>query len=329
MSELQRAIESARRTVAERDERDRQQRLKALTGRSAERQQLDQDTAYMATPLVQATLPHSDPGNVPLYVRRNGNLTFSIQPGADPRRGALLGYPYGSLPRLLLYWITTEAKLTKSPTLELGPNLRQFMLEIGLNPNNGRGARSDARRLSEQMRRLFRARLSISYEINRPAQRGEGWLDMQVAPRGHLFWDPRDPGQDALWGSWIELDPKFFEMVMRSAVPMDTHALKALKRSPLALDLYAWSTYVTDQANRLGKPRSVAWKLLQQQFGSEYTNPKDFKRKAKATFVKIAEVYPGLRMEFVRGGIAIKPGSPAIARQPAGPAALLAPQTKP
>lgn len=328
MSELERIIARARRTVAEREDSDREKRLKALVGRSAERQQFDQDIAYMATPLVQATLPHSDPGNVPLYVRRNGNLTFSIQPGADPRRGELLGLPYGSLPRLLLYWITTEAKRTGSPTLELGPNLRQFMLEIGLNPNNGGAIRSDARRLTEQMRRLFRARLSISYEINRPAQRGEGWLDMQVAPRGHLFWDPRDPGQETLWGSWIELDPKFFELVMRSAVPMDTHALKALKRSPLALDLYAWSTYATDQANRMSKPRSVAWKLLQQQFGSEYANPKDFKRKAKAAFAKIVAVYPGLRMQFVQGGISISPGATAVSRQSATVAALPGPQTR-
>ena len=57
-----------------------------------------------------------------------------------------------------------------------------------------------------------------------------------------MWWHPH-PDQTALWESWIELGEKFFNAVMASPVPVDMRALRALKRSPLALDLYALISY--------------------------------------------------------------------------------------
>jgi hypothetical protein len=71
----------------------------------------DVERAYIARQLVQCTLPHSNPGDVPLWTRRNGNYTLSLQQGA--RDGELIGYPYGVLPRLLMFWVVTEAVQTK------------------------------------------------------------------------------------------------------------------------------------------------------------------------------------------------------------------------
>jgi hypothetical protein len=58
------------------------------------------ELAFMARELVQCTLPHSDPGQLPFWARRNGNFTLSIVSQFDPQTGKLVGYPYGSLPRL-------------------------------------------------------------------------------------------------------------------------------------------------------------------------------------------------------------------------------------
>ena len=41
-------------------------------------------------------------------------------------------YTYGSIPRLLLFWITTEAVRTKARRIEFGRSLTAFMLELGL-----------------------------------------------------------------------------------------------------------------------------------------------------------------------------------------------------
>jgi hypothetical protein len=51
------------------------------------------DTAYLAREMAPASLPHKDPGNVPGWVRRNGNSSLYIQPGFNPETGKNYGYP--------------------------------------------------------------------------------------------------------------------------------------------------------------------------------------------------------------------------------------------
>jgi Staphylococcal nuclease homologue len=57
---------------------------------------------FMARAMVQATLPHSKvAGNE--FTRVNGNYSLSIMAPSS------IGLPYGTIPRLLLAWLTTEA----------------------------------------------------------------------------------------------------------------------------------------------------------------------------------------------------------------------------
>ena len=90
-----------------------------------------EDAAYLARQFVQATLPHSDP-KAETWSRQNGNFTLGIQAGFNVKTGKSYGLPYGIIPRLLLFWITTEALKTKSPRLELGASMAGFMSEVGL-----------------------------------------------------------------------------------------------------------------------------------------------------------------------------------------------------
>jgi hypothetical protein len=282
----------------------------------------EQDAAYLARELVQCTLPHRNPGDdKPAWMRKNGSLTLAIQPGWDYRAGRSIGYPYGTLPRLLLFWITTEAVRTQNRRLELGNSLSSFMHELGLDPSRG-GPRSDARRLREQMRRLFQARISFQRDLSRGVktkdggiaqQHGTAWLNMEVAPRGELWWDEKDPEQPALWGSWIQLGEDFFRAITAAPVPVDVRALKALKRSPLALDLYAWLSHEAYRAHKSGQPRFVAWSLLMEQLGTEYKEARNFQTKARAALRKVMTVYPSLKLGSLRAGVQIEPESfPAI-----------------
>lgn len=274
----------------------------------------EQESAFTTRELVIATLPHKNPGNVAAWQRRNGNFSLVIRPGWNHDKGAPYGYPYGTIPRLLLYWITTEALYTNNPRLELGESLNGFLRDIGLDPLTGGGPRSDARRLRDQMQRLFRAIISFNYT---DSQR-HSWLDMQVAPEGVLWWDTKQPDQQTLWKSWIELSPQFFRALTAAPVPVNLGILRALKRSPLALDLYAWASYTAFQASQTGKARFVPWRSLHQQFGAEYGNVSDFRRKAKAALTKITAAYHGLQIGDRDGGIEILPTSgPSIAPRPA------------
>lgn len=271
-----------------------------------------EDRAFMAKQLVQCTLPHRNPGNVPVWSRANGNLSLVLQPYYD-RKSQQFIYPYGSVPRLLLFWMTTEAK-EKGRRLELGNSLSAFMRDIGLNPDNGgTGAkRSDARRLKDQMNRLFRARISFEYESGTVDRAGMGWLDMDVAPAGELWWDHRQPEQDDLFKSWIELGETFYAALIASTVPVDRRALRALKRSPLELDLYAWATYRTFTATQKGENVFISWAGLAKQLGSEYGELRDFKKAAIAAFKKIQTVYPDLSLRDAPNGFLINPSKTSV-----------------
>jgi hypothetical protein len=86
--------------------------------------------AYMARLLVQTTLPHRDPGAIEVWVRRNGNFTLQITPGrtvASARTTSRrLGIPYGTYPRLIMTFLTTEAVRTRSPEVYLGRSLNSL-----------------------------------------------------------------------------------------------------------------------------------------------------------------------------------------------------------
>ncbi|MGE0853608.1 MAG: replication protein RepA [Hyphomicrobiaceae bacterium] len=271
----------------------------------------DQDKAFLARQLVQATLPHSDPGNVPVWSRQNGNVTLTIQQGYK-RDGEPVGHPYGTIPRLLMYWMTTEAIRTKESKLVLGDSLAMFMEELGLD-SRGKGPRSDRVRLEEQMKRLFAARISFEGILHQDGMEGEVTQYLPVARRTVFWWNQKNPEQRALWESYVELDQDFFQAITANPVPVDLRALRAIKRSPLALDLYSLLTYQAFRAGKAGRPRFMTWRQLQGALGTSYADPADLKKAVKDALKKIEAVYPGLAIGGREGGLEVLPESlPAI-----------------
>ena len=270
----------------------------------------EDEKAFLTKYLVQVTLPHSDPGHAPAFRRTNGNITLTIQPALDEKMRPL--YPYGTMPRLLLYWLTREAIRQKSRRLELSGSINSFLKELGLNPATGGGKRGDAHRLREHMQRLFRARISLDATLQDGTRTGSAWNDMQVAPRGVTWWDYKHPDQGSLFESWVELGEEFYSAILHDPIPVDMRALAVLKGSAMALDLYAWATYQTFLVTRKGQGRFVPWRGLMRQVGADYDDMRDFRRKAKGALQKIQHVFPGLRLEDASGGFHILPGRPAV-----------------
>lgn len=274
----------------------------------------DQDRAFLARQLVQTTLPHSNPGDVPVWSRNSGNMTLTIQQGYD-RNGKPYGHPYGTIPRLLMYWMTTEAVRTRDRKLELGSSLADFMDELGLSPATGGGKRSDAVRLKDQMTRLFEATISFTTDLHGEGdeQEGEARERMLVAQTRVFWWDTKNPQQRSLWGSYVILDPRFFEAITANPVPVNIRALRAIKRSPLALDLYSLLTYQAFKAAKAGHSRYMSWKQLQSTLGTGYADAANLRKAIKPALVKIQAVYPDLVIGERDGGIDVLPKSrPAV-----------------
>jgi hypothetical protein len=274
------------------------------------------ERAFMARQLVLCTLPHSDPGDSsPRWLRRTGNSSLIIQPGWDGEEDKSFGYPFGSIPRLLLFWITTEVQRTKNRenmtdlekrTLQLGRSLNDFMRAVGLNPYTGGGKRGDGKRLHGQMDRLFNSRISFQQTAEIEHMKGRHSLNMEVAPESEMWWDVRQPAQGSLWNSWIRLGEDFYKALVTLPVPVDMRALRALKRSPLALDLYAWLCYRSFViVQKKQPPQFTAWEVLMRQLGTDYTDPDNFKKKAQKALGKVKAVYPGLSIDKAKGGFMV------------------------
>ena len=92
-------------------------------------------------------------------------------------------------------------------------------------------------------------------------------------------------------------------------------ALKALKRSPLALDIYCWLTY---RMSYLHKPTEVPWPVLQMQFGADYAlqgqGPRDFKKKFLHHLRRVLVVYSEADVEDGERGLLLKPSKPHVAQ---------------
>lgn len=254
---------------------------------------------FMARAMVQATLPHKKvDGNE--FERRNGNFTLSLLAPAK------IGLPYGTVPRLLLAWVTTEAVKTRSRELELGDSMAAFMGELGMSPTGG--TRGDITRLKNQTRRLFASTVSASYhDTSKVADIGYRLADESV-----LWWDTKSPEQAGLWRSSVTLSEKFFNEVLDRPVPIDMRAMKALKRSPMALDIYTWLTY---RSSYLKRPTVIPWMALALQFGSNYAQVRQFKAAFLAELRKVVTVYGMVQVEATSNGLMVKPSLTHIPRK--------------
>ncbi len=254
---------------------------------------------FMPRLLVLTTLPHRRPKSHQ-FERVNGRHSLRM---CAPR---LVGLPYGSYPRLLLVYLTTEAVRTKSPEIYLGATPNGLARKLALSTISG--PRGTAQRLADQLRRLLSTRWGWrSYE------------DTCTGARSQRFVSTSNPSLQALasslllrrstWDPRVVLDRHFFREITRSAVPVDLRAIRRLRGSPLAIDLYVWLTY---RMSYLRKPTSIPWESLEAQFGADYSRRRDFRRKALVHLEDVLRVYPTARLGQVDSGLLLHPSPPHV-----------------
>lgn len=281
----------------------------------------DEELAFMPGQLVQCTFPHDDPGDVPEWSRSTPWLTVSIRPGykTNQKTGqrVCVGYPFGTVPRLLMFHIMNEVERKKNRTdidihekrtIHLGQSFAAFLRNIGMNPDNGSGKRSDRHRCQDQVERTVRAILSFERYTENEAFKSEGWLNMPVSSRGEFFWDIKRPEQGTLWESFIILSEELYGAIINSPVPLDYIAIRALKDSALHLDLYSWCLY---RAHLLSKGKrttlQVPWNSFMMQLGTSYKHIRQFRAKVKKEFPTVTPFLRGLTVKLTDKAIEVHP----------------------
>ena len=187
----------------------------------------DPDTGFVMRLLMLCALPRTNPGPCDKYVRSNGAFRLAITANPDH------GLPYGSLPRLMLAWMCSEAAWTQARSLAPGRSLHDFMRRLGL-PDVDHTP--EARMLQDQLDRLCDIVVNISYAHDGD----EGAISGLVVDHRELWWDPARPQEPAARENRIVLSPRLYRGALRHPVPVDIRILGELAHSPLGLDLYSF-----------------------------------------------------------------------------------------
>ena len=260
------------------------------------------ELGFMARWLMLCSFPRTNPGNRLQYKRVNGPYKLIMYSSGETK------LPYGNLPRLLAAWVCTEAVRTQSRDLVLGHSLSEFMRTLGVLSSDSGGESGIRTRLRNQMQRFFKAHIQVVYQD----KYGERFISSAIADEGEFWWNERRPDDPVLFESKIELGEKFFEEIISHPVPLDMNTLKALKRSPLGLDLYMWLTYRTFN---LDAPLRLSWPLLYRQFGVDPDRASDkrtvdaFRTDCLRELIKIKSAWAGLQYRIERGSRGGKTGA--------------------
>jgi hypothetical protein len=266
---------------------------------------------YLPAVLCQVGLPRSPtPGQT--FERTSGNVSLQVEAGKawDGKSWRQMPLPYGVRPRLALVHIATQAIRTRSRTIDVGSSVNAFLTELGL--DNGGKAYGQMR---QQMTALAVCTLRLGRVETRTigGEKKDFAVTLDAKPfRQFEAWIDSRGDQPTLWPTEVELSQEFYDSLTETAVPLEHGAIAKLTHSALALDLYTWLAHRLYRVRRGGS--RISWAALQEQFGSEYANRKQFKRQFRIRLREALNAYPEARVEEVEGGLILRASPPPIPR---------------
>lgn len=264
-----------------------------------------EDPEFLHAVLCQVSLPRN-PTKDRTFSRTSGNVSVQIRAGDyfDGLKWVPQTLPSGTRPRLVLIHACSEAVRTRSPNIEIGDSVSDFLRQLKIDTDG---------RTMKYFRREMMA-LSVC-EMSFAWRAGDELVQTKAPPiRKFSAWMVDDGQQRCMWPGHMKLDSEFFETLLEHAVPLDPRAITALKGSSLALDTYTWLAHRLCRV-RAPKGTMVSWNNLHQQFGQEYGSVKKFKQSFLHALRQAHTVYKDAKIEQVRGGLLLKSSPPPIAKR--------------
>ncbi len=256
--------------------------------------------SFLHSALCAMSLPVRRPADdqAPI-IRQDGQYTLVITPKAVVQRVdghqklAVLGVPYGSLPRLVLIHIMTEAVRTKSRHVVLGTSFTDWMRRMGFRTISY-GPRGSATLIRQQLDRLLACEWMIRWD-GEDAQGGREFGIKEIKLTNEYV------GVDSKGGGFVReifLTEAFHEHLRRHAVPLNEHAIRQLRDSATALDLYTWLAYRLPRISAK-RPATLSWQQLAVHFGNEGANIRKFRQTVRDAWERqVSGVYPEARADF-------------------------------
>jgi hypothetical protein len=259
---------------------------------------------------VVTPIPHVDPG---------GTLLRRVHSGGRHRleMRSVIGLPFGCVARRILDDIVTravradwsgpfdpddEASL-RPAEIRLGASMTDWLRQMGVRCITG-GRHGSYTLHLEQLRRLLATEWTVE------THHDDGWTEthrFRIATLGADF-TPTPRAEVRL-----QLTDDFIDFLAHHTVPVHRDTRRALGRSPLRHDLYAWLTW---RLHGLARRTVVPWKRLMRQFGRDWQSVAAFRRRAADALVEIAKRYTAAGFEVTSRGLVLLPSPPHVAPRP-------------
>jgi hypothetical protein len=244
-------------------------------------------------------LPHKDISENS-WVRQGGNITLRVDSGAD-KTGNAIGIPYGSIARMILLYLQTEAVKTRSRDIELGRSMNQWLKTMGID-NGGKTYQL----VREQSKRLSLCRLTFYREtINATLVTNGSFVRDAILPT-------KDDGQLTLWREAVRLDEGFYQSLIDHPMPVLEAAIRQIGQRSMAIDVYVWLAY---RLHQLETPTPITWKALYAQFGGGYQEVRYFKRKFLEPLALALAAYPEAHVNIEDTGVVLYPSAPPVPKR--------------
>ncbi|QNE48665.1 hypothetical protein F1C58_16540 (plasmid) [Glaciihabitans sp. INWT7] len=269
------------------------------------------DVGYSPALFSQVSLPYKDPKDQEVWIRRNGEVTLQVTPRTVKNTTTGLferKYPYGITPRLLVAFLTTEVMKSGGRTVELGGSVSAFMRSLGMQHTG-----PNATRLRDHMQRFFGS--SITFEGRASNNAGEGLKTVYFQFASEMsLWDsaPRNEGDivhRAPWQNEVVLSEAFSREILARPIPLDLNVLRQLTPSPLKADVYLWLAH---RMSWIREDVHISWAALEEQFGAQFKQPRQFKAAFLEAIAAVQKVYPGLNVDTGKGVLILKPSPTPI-----------------
>jgi Plasmid encoded RepA protein len=245
-----------------------------------------------------AALPHKNTLET-IWKKDAGTVRLLVESGHDAD-GTPVGIPYGSIARMILLYLQTQAVRTRSREVELGTSMNAWLGAMDI-PAGGKTYQI----VREQSRRLSRCRLTFFRRTDKAEMVTNG-----AFVRDAILPLDSTAAQLPLWQERVRLDEGFYQSLIDHPLPLREEAVRQISSRSMAIDFYVWLAY---RLHALSEPLAVPWAALKGQFGQSYSAARKFRRDAITNLALALAVYPEARVVIDgKDGLLLYPSPPPV-----------------
>lgn len=265
--------------------------------------------AFLHSALCAMSLPTKRPKDetAPI-IREDGKYALAISPRPVLRQTngkatmETLGVPYGSYPRVALIFLFSQAVIKQSRDVYLGRNFTDWMRRLGYQTVSY-GPRGTANLMKQQVDRLLACEWQIRWNGDDRDESAFAVRDVKISNEYAGSLD-----KDGAFAREIRMSEVFYKHLVDHAVPLNEVAVRELKNTPTALDLYTYFAYRLPRITS-SRGQTLSWDQLARHLGNA-ADTKRFRQTVRETMQLVSAVYPNANVD-VSGRQVVLHASPA------------------